>query len=283
MVQAVRYPVGAPPVVCLPLSPRQHPPEMGDVRAILGLPVAGGGAGEPAFRRRSAFATLEDEPEGKPSTASSKKASKMARELANLGSNLTAPEGALPAVSMVRVWGVRLRPGPGCTRTLTHPPPPPPPPPPPQVPSRALVLGGLKAKRDVRASKKWEWKPFVSSHRRDLSLSHWARADAEASDYAFAKFNRRIDVLRYTPEEYVRTCSPSPTSTDPADVDLRWQEGATPEAFAAGQAATDALFELVRRFDMRWPVIADRFPSTWGYKTVEVRSPPPDAGAGGMA
>ena len=160
-------------------------------------------------------------------------------------------------------------------RTLTHPAPPLPP---PQVPSRALVLGGLKAKRDVRASKKWEWKPFVSSHRRDLSLSHWARADAEASDYAFAKFNRRIDVLRYTPEEYVRTCSPSPTSTDPADVDLRWQEGATPEAFAAGQSATDALFELVRRFDMRWPVIADRCPSSWGYKTVEVSFPPPRCG-----
>jgi len=121
----------------------------------------------------------------------------------------------------------------------------------PQVPTRKLAMPGLKAKPSSQRSKRWLWRVFSSSARKDgLALSHWVRADAEFTDYPFARFNKRVEVVRYTDAEYAELLTPAPGATDyKADEDLRWPK-----------EHTDALFDLCRRFDLRWPIIVDRFP-----------------------
>lgn len=57
-------------------------------------------------------------------------------------------------------------------------------------------------------------------------------------DYAFAKYNKRVDLLRYNDEEYEQLCSGDPS----------WS-----------RAETDFLLELCLRFDLRFAVIADRY------------------------
>ncbi|XP_050386969.1 SWR1-complex protein 4-like [Argentina anserina] len=63
-------------------------------------------------------------------------------------------------------------------------------------------------------------------------------------DYSFAKYNKSVDVIKYTDEEYDKYL------TDPM-----WTK-----------EETDQLFDLCERFDLRFIVIADRFPSS---RTVE--------------
>ncbi|KAF5931467.1 hypothetical protein HYC85_032340 [Camellia sinensis] len=63
-------------------------------------------------------------------------------------------------------------------------------------------------------------------------------------DYSFAKYNKSVDIVKYTDEEYEKHL------TDPM-----WTK-----------EETDQLFDLCERFDLRFVVIADRFPSS---RTVE--------------
>lgn len=85
----------------------------------------------------------------------------------------------------------------------------------------------------------WDWRSFKNAARRDsLSLSHWVKNNDKSASYSFARFNKRIKVITYTDAEYEQhLVHPSWTKAD-----------------------TDALFDLCRRFDLRWPVIHDRFP-----------------------
>ncbi|KAJ9696723.1 hypothetical protein PVL29_008774 [Vitis rotundifolia] len=94
----------------------------------------------------------------------------------------------------------------------------------------------------------WQWLPFTSSARTDnLQLYHWVRVVngvPPTGDYSFAKYNKSVNVVKYTDEEYEKYL------TDPT-----WT-----------REETDQLFELCERFDLRFIVIADRFPSS---RTVE--------------
>ncbi|RVW41525.1 SWR1-complex protein 4 [Vitis vinifera] len=93
-----------------------------------------------------------------------------------------------------------------------------------------------------------QWLPFTSSARTDnLQLYHWVRVVngvPPTGDYSFAKYNKSVNVVKYTDEEYEKYL------TDPT-----WT-----------REETDQLFELCERFDLRFIVIADRFPSS---RTVE--------------
>ncbi|XP_050236408.1 SWR1-complex protein 4 [Mercurialis annua] len=90
----------------------------------------------------------------------------------------------------------------------------------------------------------WQWLPFTSSARKDnLQLYHWVRVVngvPPTGDYSFAKYNKSVDVVKYTQEEYEKYL------TDPM-----WTK-----------EETDQLFEVCERFDLRFAVIADRFPSS---------------------
>ncbi|KAL3814453.1 hypothetical protein ACJIZ3_015721 [Penstemon smallii] len=94
----------------------------------------------------------------------------------------------------------------------------------------------------------WQWLPFTSSARKDdLQLYHWVRVVngvPPTGDYSFAKYNKSVDVIKYTDEEYEKYLS------DPA-----WTK-----------EETDQLFDMCEQFDLRFIVIADRFPSS---RTVE--------------
>ncbi|KAB1216435.1 DNA methyltransferase 1-associated protein 1 [Morella rubra] len=94
----------------------------------------------------------------------------------------------------------------------------------------------------------WQWLPFTNSARKDsLQLYHWVRVVngvPPTGDYSFAKYNKSVDVFKYTDEEYEKYL------TDPM-----WTK-----------EETDQLFDLCQQFDLRFVVIADRFPSS---RTVE--------------
>ncbi|KAE9615892.1 putative transcription factor MYB-HB-like family [Lupinus albus] len=94
----------------------------------------------------------------------------------------------------------------------------------------------------------WQWLPFTSSARKDnLQLYHWVRVVNGApptGDYSFAKYNKSVGIVKYTEEEYEKHLN-----------DPMWTK-----------EETDQLFDFCERFDLRFVVIADRFPSS---RTVE--------------
>ncbi|KAK3244063.1 hypothetical protein CYMTET_46311 [Cymbomonas tetramitiformis] len=118
---------------------------------------------------------------------------------------------------------------------------------PPVVPTGAPV--GLKEKRKTAAKKvNWQWKPFTSSARSDgLQLNHWVKANGGGGvgsnggdvggDYAFAKYNKKVDIVKYSDEEYAASL-----------IDDKWT-----------REETDHLFDLCERYDLRFVIIADRY------------------------
>ncbi|KAI8522541.1 hypothetical protein RHMOL_Rhmol13G0005000 [Rhododendron molle] len=95
----------------------------------------------------------------------------------------------------------------------------------------------------------WQWLPFMNSARKDtLQLYHWVRVVngvPPRGDYSFAKYNKSVDLVKYTDEEYEKYL------TDPV-------------CSKCGPRKT--LINLCERFDLRFVVIADRFSSS---RTVE--------------
>ncbi|CAI0385962.1 unnamed protein product [Linum tenue] len=100
----------------------------------------------------------------------------------------------------------------------------------------------------------WQWLPFTNSARKDtLQLYHWVRVVngvPPTGDYSFAKYNKSIEVTKYTDEEYAKHL------TDPS-----WTK-----------QETDQLFDLCEQFDLRFVIIADRFPSSRTMEELKDRS-----------
>lgn len=108
---------------------------------------------------------------------------------------------------------------------------------------------------------KWELKPFKNSARNDnLILRHWRRqtetapavaaaaeetngepaevpAEPELDDSVFAKFNVRVNIPTYDDEQYKAKLE-----------NEDWSKG-----------ETDYLMGLIQEYDLRWPVIWDRY------------------------
>ncbi|KAL5606108.1 hypothetical protein BROUX41_006123 [Berkeleyomyces rouxiae] len=112
----------------------------------------------------------------------------------------------------------------------------------------------FKKKRFVarKPAAKWEMRPFTNSARDDptLVLRHWKRKDTialgpngeelqphESEDSTFAKYNVRVQIPQYTDDQYH-----SHLEND----DWTKEE-------------TDYLFQLVADYDLRWPIIWDRY------------------------
>eukprot|EP00249_Psilotum_nudum_P011963 c23493_g2_i1 orf=562-1953(+) len=110
---------------------------------------------------------------------------------------------------------------------------------PPVMP--ALDSAGVKKRQSSGKKISWQWLPFTSSARTDnLQLYHWVRivdGSPPTGDYYFAKFNKAVDVIHYTDEEYNRYLH-----------DPNWT-----------RQETDQLFDLCEQYDLRFIVIADRF------------------------
>ncbi|KAI1416332.1 hypothetical protein F5Y13DRAFT_155130 [Hypoxylon sp. FL1857] len=109
---------------------------------------------------------------------------------------------------------------------------------------------------------RWELRPFRNSARADqsLHLKHWrkrteeqartqdgqngengtnaeSKSEEQLEDSGFAKFNVQVDIPQYSDDQYYSNL----TSSD-------WTK-----------EETDYLFELARNFDLRWPLIWDRY------------------------
>ncbi|PIA32362.1 hypothetical protein AQUCO_04500157v1 [Aquilegia coerulea] len=108
-----------------------------------------------------------------------------------------------------------------------------------------IDVSQLKRKAQLDKEKiTWQWLSFTSSARTDnLELYHWVRVVngvPPTGDYSFAKYNKSLDIVKYTDEEYEKYL------TDPG-----WRK-----------EETDQLFDLCGRFDLHFIVIADRFTSS---------------------
>ncbi|XP_024379612.1 SWR1-complex protein 4 isoform X2 [Physcomitrium patens] len=111
------------------------------------------------------------------------------------------------------------------------------------LPPIMSTLDPVSIKKRAAPTKKisWQWLPFSTSARTDnLQLYHWVRivdGSQPSGDYAFAKYNKGVDGVRYTDEEYNQLL-----------VDPNWS-----------REETDRLFDMCEQFDLRFIVIADRF------------------------
>lgn len=128
----------------------------------------------------------------------------------------------------------------------------------------AVTLHGLKDKRKITArTVTWQWQPFRNSARTDsLQLKHWVKKAIGGAqqtlmgtnggdvggDYAFAKYNKKVDMITYTNEEYEQRLKL---------LDESWSK-----------EETDYLFELLARFDLRFIIVQDR----WAFEGSKARS-----------
>lgn len=116
-----------------------------------------------------------------------------------------------------------------------------------------LVKVGSKWVDPKKRTRKWVWAPFSSSSRTDGAIfSHWVRGNVEYPDYPFTRFDIHLDPVTYSEDEYNRLLK-SDTWT---------------------KSETDQLMELARRFELRWPVVYDRWMEAMDYMTLE--QVPPD-------
>uniref|UniRef100_A0A7N0UUB3 Myb-like domain-containing protein n=1 Tax=Kalanchoe fedtschenkoi TaxID=63787 RepID=A0A7N0UUB3_KALFE len=110
---------------------------------------------------------------------------------------------------------------------------------PPLMPS--VDVSQLKRRPHSDEKITWQWLPFTNSARKDdLQLYHWVRivnGVAPTGDYSFAKYNKHVDIIKYTDEEYEKYL-----------INPMWTK-----------EETNQLFDLCEQFDLRFVVIADRF------------------------
>lgn len=109
----------------------------------------------------------------------------------------------------------------------------------PAMPAAPTLSAGLKDKRVTSSRNKWVWSPFQNSARGDSAkFYHWNKSENVDIEYPWAKFNTSLEKIMYTDDEY--------------------------EAFLTtpgwSRLETDRLMDTCYRFDLRWPVIYDRFP-----------------------
>ncbi|VDO25293.1 unnamed protein product [Haemonchus placei] len=113
-----------------------------------------------------------------------------------------------------------------------------------QLNAQVGSLGG----RPVR---KYKWVPFTNEARNDsLQLYHWQRVDKleNPEPYPFAKFNKVISIPDFTDEEYEKYFKVEKWTLE----------------------ETRHLFDVCRRFDIRWPIVHDRYDrEKYGLRSME--------------
>ncbi|KAL1915292.1 uncharacterized protein VTP21DRAFT_6750 [Calcarisporiella thermophila] len=118
------------------------------------------------------------------------------------------------------------------------------------APPVALIKPTYKAKPNLKKrAVSWTWRGFINPSRTDnLVLYHWVKAsEDEKEEYRFAKFNHTTEIIEYTDDDYVKHL---------ADIDWTKEE-------------TDYLFALCRTYDLRFPVITDRYDFPGKSRTME--------------
>ena len=156
-----------------------------------------------------------------------------------------------------------------------------------QIPT-SIKLGN-RTIHTSKAPRSWAWSPFTSSARHDnATFHHWVRSNIEYADYPYARFDVSLDPLVYTDDEYKKYLE---MDSIPKELEGMWdlvtgekkevkKEGEEKKATSTSttncgelqtqlsiqnkvlpwtKSETDALLELARACDLRWPVIIDRW------------------------
>ncbi|KJH46624.1 Myb-like DNA-binding domain protein [Dictyocaulus viviparus] len=109
----------------------------------------------------------------------------------------------------------------------------------------------LNAQLGGRLARKYKWVPFINEARNDsLQLYHWQRVDKldNPEPYPFAKFNKVINIPDFTDEEYEKYFKLDKWTLE----------------------ETRHLFDVCRRFDIRWPIVHDRYDrEKYGFRSME--------------
>jgi hypothetical protein len=71
-------------------------------------------------------------------------------------------------------------------------------------------------------------------------LSHWVRAEVQYTEYPYSKFNIKLETVTYTDDEY-----------DALLTSTTWT-----------RSETDYVMGLAYKYDLRWPIVADRYALT---------------------
>ena len=119
------------------------------------------------------------------------------------------------------------------------------------------LIGGVPSivertsNKNYKGGSNWVWAPFTNPARTDnLKLVHWQRAEDVNKDYDFAKLNQNIDIVEFSKEEYDTLIKPN---------DRNWN-----------YEQTCYLWDLIKRYELRFIVIMDRFDEEkYGERTVE--------------
>ncbi len=161
---------------------------------------------------------------------------------------------------------------------------------PPIVPN-AVVRVNNKFIHSGKKARPWCWANFSSSARNDgLLLHHWVRAGVEYPEYPFARFNIHMDALSYRDLENIgdrhnrgsnggdgMDGSGGVGGRGEASPHHRGDNGDDDDHLAADefydkylhddnwtQTETDDLLEFCRIYELRWPVIIDRWVGKFG-------------------
>lgn len=112
----------------------------------------------------------------------------------------------------------------------------------PAVHSSASVSNSFMTKRNIAGKGKWLFEAIDSSARTDNQkiFFHWVKAEMNYSDYPYAKFNVKLEKVKFSDEEYHQYLE-----------DEQWS-----------QEDTWSLLEACHQYDLRWPVIFDRLSLT---------------------
>ncbi|CAN8072570.1 unnamed protein product [Agarophyton chilense] len=128
----------------------------------------------------------------------------------------------------------------------------------------------------------WVIAPFRNSARKDgLTFNHWTRVGASA-DSAFVRFNKKIRMITYSTGEYEKylknllpladapkgererpNTNPKLPKSERSDM-----YNIAPQAIWTKEE-TDTLFSLCRQFDLRFPVIQDRWPDSLRQRSID--------------
>ena len=119
------------------------------------------------------------------------------------------------------------------------------------------LIGGVHSilerngNKNSKGASNWVWAKFSNPARTDnLKLVHWQRAEDVNKSYDFAKLNQSIDIVEFTKEEYDTLIKPN---------DRNWN-----------YEQTCYLWDLIKRYELRFIVIMDRFDEEkYGERTVE--------------
>ncbi|KAK3590712.1 hypothetical protein CHS0354_012286 [Potamilus streckersoni] len=96
----------------------------------------------------------------------------------------------------------------------------------------------MKAKIGSSRVRPWKWMPFTNPARKDGAIFyHWRKVADEGKDYPFARFNKSVEIPVYS--------------------DLEYQQHLHDDSWTRQE--TDYLFDLCKRFDLRFIIIHDRW------------------------